>query len=115
MNLPPVINKEEVGQDEVILHLSIVENMDVFAGHFPDRPILPGVVQIDWALRLAVQHLNIKSAVARKFQVKFRQIIKPNQNLILKLKRDEARHTLLFTYLSDETIMASGTLRLDDE
>ena len=113
MNLPPVTSINKIGADEITLRLSLNEEMDVFAGHFPGTPILPGVVQVDWALRLATEYLGVSIPAARRFQVKFRQIIRPDADLSLLLKRDNSRGKLSFTYLSGETIAASGTIALD--
>lgn len=83
-----------------------------FDGHFPGRPILPGVVQIDWALHYARLHLGLTLPAARKFQVKFRAVIEPEDRLTLVLTHDAARGRLGFAYRRGVAICSSGQVAL---
>ncbi|HWA44270.1 MAG TPA: hypothetical protein VHA10_13745 [Hypericibacter adhaerens] len=112
MKLPAILAERREG-DALLLDLSLPEELEAFRGHFPDRPVLPGVVQIDWALRLAQAHRLIAGdAGVREFQVKFRNIIRPLVPLTLSLRRDDRRPRLLFDYRSVELLMSSGHLNL---
>ena len=69
-----------------------------FAGHFPGLPILPGVVQIDWAMRLAAEQVPGVRVLASIEQLKFKAPVPPGALLDLMLKHDVSRHRVQFTY-----------------
>lgn len=113
MNLPPIL-AERRSADGVALDLAVTEDLDVFRGHFPGLPVLPGVVQVDWALRLAKsQQLVDSGAELRDFQVKFRNVIRPPLTLTLTLRWDAARRRIQFDYRSGTVAMSSGRLTLE--
>ncbi|MDP9127462.1 MAG: hypothetical protein M3N08_04280 [Pseudomonadota bacterium] len=125
MNLPPILSVhlvppldvgpsagEAVLPDEAICAIDVQADLPAFCGHFPAYPVLPGVVQIDWAVRLAAAYLGTDRLSPRDIQVKFRNIIRPGQPLSLRLKIDRFRQRLSFTYQSGEQIMALGQIRL---
>jgi 3-hydroxymyristoyl/3-hydroxydecanoyl-(acyl carrier protein) dehydratase len=112
MNLPPIL-AERKSADGVVLDLALTENLDVFRGHFPALPVLPGVAQVDWALRLAKsQGLIGRDAELRDFQVKFRNVIRPPLTLTLTLRWDAARQRIQFEYRSGTVAMSSGRLSI---
>lgn len=81
-----------------------------FDGHFPGYAILPGVVQVDWALRFARRHLDLGPAAARTVQVKFRKPIRPDTPLTLALALPASHQRLTFSYRDAEGICSSGQL-----
>src|SRR5271168_740751 len=111
MNLPP-IQKVDASPDQVTFTIGVPADLEAFRGHFPDHPVLPGVVQIDWVMRLAALHLNIDGLAARDFQVKFRNIIRPGVLLTLSLQIDRSKNRLSFIYQSGEQVMSSGQIKL---
>ena len=86
-------------------------DLSCFNGHFPAMPILPGVVQIDWVVRLANQYLSLGTEAASAFQVKFRRIIGQSQLFTLRLRVLPARR-LAFEYLIDGETASSGSVAL---
>ena len=70
-------------------------------------PILPGVVQIDWVVRLANQYLSLGAEAASAFQVKFRRIIGQSQLFTLRL-RVLPNHRLAFEYRINGETASSG-------
>jgi len=82
---PPVTEVKFDGPDKAIVDLLPTADHPAFDGHFPHNPILPGVVQIDWALRLAVLHLGSKDGT-RDYQVKFQRPIVPNAPVSVELR-----------------------------
>ena len=111
MKLPPVHSIKASKDNEVILNITLPSEHEAFHGHFPDNPILPGVVQIDWAVRFAALHLGITELNPRGFQVKFRNIICPKKRLSLTLQFNVLKNQLSFAYASGDTIMSSGILK----
>lgn len=85
-----------------------------FAGHFPGRPILPGVVQIDWAIRLAELNLGGCAPFYGLGPVKFMRVIGPGAELALELRRDAERGSLSFSYAEGDTTCSSGRVLFGD-
>ncbi|MCX5539673.1 AMP-binding protein [Paraburkholderia sp. CNPSo 3076] len=79
-----------------------------FAGHFPGLPILPGVVQVDWAMRFARDWVPGVRALASIDQLKFTMPVAPGALLKLVLKHDAARRRVAFAWRVGERDCASG-------
>ncbi len=115
MKLPLILAVDNSKKDEVVLGIGIPAELEAFRGHFPGNPILPGVVQIDWAVRFAALHLGIAEPGARDFQVKFRNIIRPEDSIFLTLQLNRSKNRLSFEYKSGDTVMSSGQIKLGAE
>lgn len=112
MKLPTVLAVDKLNETEVTLTLEISSELEAFAGHFPGNPILPGVVQIDWAVRFSSIYLDLRKASAPQFQVKYRNIIHPDILITLTLLFNRSKNQLSFTYQSGNQVMSSGQLKL---
>jgi acyl-coenzyme A synthetase/AMP-(fatty) acid ligase len=79
-----------------------------FDGHFPGTPILPGVVQLQWAVHWARDCFGVGTPVARIEVLKFQQVIPPGTVVSLALQWNEGKRTLGFRYESPAGHHASG-------
>ena len=110
--LPHVTQSRVVAPGVVELELDIQPGLLWFEGHFPDAPILPGVVQIDWAVQFARLHLGLDLPAAREFQIKFKAMILPGDSVTLALRHDAAKGRLGFEYRRGDTVCSIGTVFL---
>lgn len=99
--------------DEAVVTLDLPTSHPAFAGHFPRMPVLPGVVQTDWAIRLGNELLDTSCIAARDFQVKFRRVVQPGENLELSLYHDRKKRSLSFEYRQRGEITSTGRIKLD--
>lgn len=81
-----------------------------FEGHFPSHPILPGVVQIGWAVHFAALMHDFDSAVRILEQIKFKRPIGPGACLVLRLEPSADRGKLRYDYRDGDASCSSGTL-----
>lgn len=81
-----------------------------FDGHFPSHPILPGVVQVGWAVHFAALMHGVDAAVQTLEQIKFKRPIEPGARLVLHLKPSEDGGKLRYDYRDGDTSCSSGTL-----
>jgi 3-hydroxymyristoyl/3-hydroxydecanoyl-(acyl carrier protein) dehydratase len=110
----PLFIKKETADDSVKLTFKVQASLDYFKGHFPDTPILAGVVQLDWAVNFAYEHLNLSSTTVRQVEVlKFKEMIHPDQIINLSLIR-KSDHKFLFQYQSEKGVHASGRILLEE-
>ena len=112
MKLPPHHVMQATSDSvRIALHLNAAD--PAFRGHFPDMPVLAGVIQLDWVMQLAQLHLGVEQRAADEFQIKCRRIIPPGEALSLTLNLDRARRLLHFEYLLSEASAALGWIRVD--
>ncbi|MFV0662577.1 hypothetical protein [Denitromonas sp.] len=79
-----------------------------FQGHFPGTPILPGVAQVDWAIRFAQQYFGPTGTVQRLEALKFNDRVLPGETLVLALDWSAEKTTLRFAYTADGQAKSSG-------
>ena len=79
-----------------------------FTGHFPSFPLVPGVVQLGWALQEARSRGLCKGDTQRIENLKFQQFLRPADVCTMTLKWDNEKHKLYFSVRTGETMTASG-------
>ncbi|TCW86979.1 AMP-dependent synthetase [Burkholderia sp. SRS-46] len=96
--------------DQWHAELRVPPDLAHFDGHFPGLPILPGVVQIDWAVRLAMRNIPALRAVRSIDQLKFKAPVPPGAVLMLRLAHDAERRRVRFAFRRGERECTSGTV-----
>lgn len=111
---------------EVVAHYRTITEHPIFAGHFPGKPILPGVVQVEMmaqATSFVIVPLlkgrtypNLDVALLSVSEAKFRKPIIPEMDLVIKTKCEKSRGPMLTSsckiyfedqLMSEATVMAS--------
>ena len=106
----PLATLLEQSAERVLYGLTVPATLFYLEGHFPQAPVLPGVVQVDWAIRYARQHFALGPAFMGINALKFQQVILPNSPLFLELLLDSAKGSLQFRYFSDTGPHAGGRI-----
>lgn len=100
--------------NRVQLSISVPKDLLYFQGHFPSIQILPGVVQVDWAIHFAHQYFTMPCHFASMELIKFQHIIHPGQTLALELDYSPEKSKLRFSYNSAEQKHSSGCIFWSD-
>jgi 3-hydroxymyristoyl/3-hydroxydecanoyl-(acyl carrier protein) dehydratase len=108
----PIVLAVAVQDGQVTLDLDLPADLPCFFGHFPNFPVLAGVVQLDWAMRLGAAHLACGEPSATDFRVKFKRVIVPGNPLTLALRHDAARGRLDFVYRTGDFVVSEGRVML---
>ncbi|MFT5790287.1 MAG: 3-hydroxymyristoyl/3-hydroxydecanoyl-(acyl carrier protein) dehydratase, partial [Shewanella sp.] len=94
----PTIISTHADADSICWRLDIPADLEYFKGHFPEQPVLPGVTQLDWAIKLGCQHFGYACNVAILEVLKFQQLMLPNTQVNLTINHNAAKAKLIFTY-----------------
>jgi len=108
---PEVLEQVET-DGEWSLQLSVPPDLAYFSGHFPKAPVLPGVVQVEWALNLGRHLLKLPGKFAGMEVLKFQQLVRPGDEVQLHLRFDPERGKLYFAYRNDTATCSSGRILL---
>jgi acyl-coenzyme A synthetase/AMP-(fatty) acid ligase/3-hydroxymyristoyl/3-hydroxydecanoyl-(acyl carrier protein) dehydratase len=109
----PEVLEQTQTDGEWNLQLSVPPDLAYFSGHFPKAPVLPGVVQVEWALNLGRQVLNLSGAFVGMEVLKFQQLVRPGDEIQLHLRFEPIRGKLYFTYRNDTATCSSGRILLE--
>ena len=110
MNGLPKLLTEHSGPNQTELDLLVESDNPWFQGHFPAQPILPGVVQIGWAVHYANRLLGFKRELHQLEHVKFKRPILPGARLNLCLTSEPLTGRVRYQYRDALHAYASGTL-----
>jgi 3-hydroxymyristoyl/3-hydroxydecanoyl-(acyl carrier protein) dehydratase len=92
--------------------LFIGSELDWFKGHFPGTPVLPGVVQLHWAARVARALFNFDRPPATVNRLKFQNVVVPPRVIELETEYVD-RGRVRFACRSGAVVHSSGMLRFD--
>ena len=84
-------------------------NHPAFPGHFPGRPIVPGVVLLDQAILFAEKLLGTEALRWQIGNAKFLSPVGPGESLVFSLQ-PTPRGAIAFTVKSGDRAVASGSL-----
>lgn len=98
--------RRETQQAELELELSPA--LAAFDGHFPQAAILPGVAQLDWAIRFGREAFALPPRFLRMETLKFQQVLRPGARVNLSLEWLPEKGALQFRYQSVAGTHASG-------
>ena len=113
MDMPAIVSvTQNAEQTRASLQLAIHPGLNGFDGHFNGAPIVPGVLQIYWALQLANQYLKPVSPfdIANMEAVKFQQVMTPG--IEVRLELELANATLIFVFSSPSKRYSSGKIAI---
>jgi acyl-coenzyme A synthetase/AMP-(fatty) acid ligase/3-hydroxymyristoyl/3-hydroxydecanoyl-(acyl carrier protein) dehydratase len=106
----PEIIKERKKDGEWFIVVRIPENLVYFSGHFPERPVLPGVVQVSWVIELAAKKLGIVKDFREIESLKFRNILHPGMQVTISLSWNSDAGKLMFRIEKEEMLFSAGTV-----
>lgn len=107
---PDVLERSAPGPLALSLQLQLPDDLRWFQGHFPVAPVLPGVVQVDWAQHYGRAHLGVEGEFRGMERLKFQRVLQPGDRVELRLVYAPDRGRLQFHYQSARGIHSSGVM-----
>jgi 3-hydroxymyristoyl/3-hydroxydecanoyl-(acyl carrier protein) dehydratase len=101
--------------DSLTLALELPREFAAVDGHFPGTPILPAVMQVDWAIRIARDHFALPAHFHALRALKFLRIVQPPVTLTLELARLDDGRSVSFAYTHGSTACATGRIEFADD
>ena len=83
-----IISIENTAENKYLVLILINENHDVFKGHFPDNPIMPGVCMMQIIKELTEQISESSLFMQSLSNAKFMALINPDKTPELRLELD---------------------------
>ncbi|MNS89555.1 (3R)-hydroxymyristoyl-ACP dehydratase [compost metagenome] len=110
------LNTRVLNKTENSFELEVVFPMDCgfFDGHFPELPLLPGVVQTHLAIRFSEVHLEKKTVFAGFKSIKFFTPIFPDSKVILQCQYEPTKKQLGFQYSGNGHVYSKGVVVMKD-
>ena len=93
-------------------HWQVPVDHPAFAGHFPGRPVVPGVVLLDQALLLAQARVGRKGEIRSMSQAKFLQPCRPGDALVFVFEEGSSG-ALIFSLRRAGVEVAAGSFKVD--
>lgn len=86
MNLEKDLEKSKISvskiqEGEILAEFQFSKNLALFTGHFPDKPILPGIVQVEMVKYTLEKALGIPLAISSMEKTKFARLIQPETRI----------------------------------
>lgn len=106
----PIIVSHEVRPPLADFELTVPGDLYYLRGHFPEAPIVPGVVQIHWAILLANRCLTLEPRFLGVESLKFHRVITPVATLSLTLSYANESAKLTFCYSSKDGRHSQGRI-----
>jgi len=82
--------------------LRVPADLTFLEGHFPSFPVVPGVVQLRWALRLAAELLGHEPRLASVEALKFRELLRPGDAFRATVELSAPGDAFQFSLWSDD-------------
>jgi len=96
-----------VNNDTISAQITFNENHEIFKGHFPGNPIVPGVIQVQIIKDLTEHGLQKELLLTNSKNIKFLNFISPVENKIVSV-------SISYQILDDNSIKVSASIFSQD-
>jgi 3-hydroxymyristoyl/3-hydroxydecanoyl-(acyl carrier protein) dehydratase len=110
--LPRILSGRNGVADGHLL-LDITPELAWFRGHFPGRPVLPGIVQVHWAVLASAAYFGFQQVPAVIKRLKFKNVIVPPSVVELSVARS-TKIEVSFAYTGAGKQFSEGRLVFED-
>ncbi|WP_413111562.1 3-hydroxyacyl-ACP dehydratase [Thaumasiovibrio sp. DFM-14] len=101
---------QENPHPDITLSLKLGADIVYFDGHFDDFALLPGVVQLDWAIHYGQAHYQTTMQLTEIKQIKFQRPMCPEALVLLRLSWNRAKRELIFKFSDEQWVYSQGRL-----
>ena len=108
----PQFSNLTVEESTVSIDLVVQPDLEWFNGHFPDQPVLAGVVQVHWAVSLCQCFYPISGAFKQINNLKFKTVVLPDTCMRLQFEETVPGEKIKFRYqaITSTEIYSEGRL-----
>ncbi|WP_269518806.1 ApeI family dehydratase [Alteromonas sp. BMJM2] len=107
----PQIFSVDSANNTVLITLCVPDKLKWFDGHFPEQKVLPGVVQVDWAGKIARALFVQDYAFQQLSNIKFKTMVMPDTAMQLELSFNTAKHSIKFTFFNETDSFSTGSFK----
>ena len=100
---------QEITAGTAKISFRIPSELAYFKDHFPGQPILPGVVQLDWAIAVA-DKAGIRGTIVAIERLKFTHLILPEKPVELLIQSLAQQPGFTFSYQHAGLVFSSGKI-----
>ncbi len=112
--LDRMFEKRELRDGACVCSFVLPDSFCGFRGHFPGDPILPGVIQLLMARRLAELVSGRRLAIRRCDRVKFVRPLRPGMPSELRIRASDSFRTLNAEIATDGKLISSAKFELEE-
>ncbi len=103
----PQVKSVKAENNSATLELFVDDNIKYFEGHFDDFALLPGVVQLHWAVYFAHKYLDVSAEIKDVEVLKFQKVLLPNSTVMLELLlRENGKVNFIYSSKNEEKYSA---------
>jgi len=95
-NLYRITSENSIDENRFQTSIKIKKANEIFKGHFPNNPILPGVALLEICKQLLEKHLKQKLTLQKASNLKFLAFINPNEDKELSFDFQTALEEKMF-------------------
>jgi len=108
---PEVLEVRDAGE-ELEIDMRVPKELACWPGHFPQYSILPGVLQLQWALEEIARWTGAAPELARVEALKFKAPMLPGQSARLRVTRDADTTRFHFELAHEGVVYSQGRIVL---
>lgn len=106
-----VIRSREQGEDgSLSAEVRVPKGAAWFDGHFPGYPVLPGIAQLGMVYEIVRQSLHCPVRVAEVNNIRFKQMIAPDDCLMVKAELRPGGGRYAFRITRDDEVVCTGSM-----
>ncbi|MBR6009872.1 MAG: acyl-CoA synthetase [Alphaproteobacteria bacterium] len=107
----PIMQNITKTDTEFVADLTFLKDSSYFNGHFPEHPILPGVIQMHFVLSFIKQYFNKDANDYHILKLKFSNLILPDSCVHFELKRN-SENEFIFSYVNGDKKYSCGKIAI---
>ncbi|HYC57316.1 MAG TPA: AMP-binding protein [Candidatus Binatia bacterium] len=110
--LGPVVIDEKIEGTLLVRRIVVPRDLACLEGHYEGFPLVQGVAQIDWVMNALSDLVGSPAAARRMEAIKFKDVLRPAQELTLRVELEQAARRAAFTLADGERVFSSGRIEL---